>query len=121
MERAKKIVPIFDLYWKHVLTCVGNAEHDLMNKTVLDKSAERANAFAARTHRVQSRPNPLSQVQNKPTISLDTDSITAAKQANGNSRDSHITVCLDVRVKGKLSTLFGSSTRARSESVTMTG
>ncbi|KAF8519423.1 hypothetical protein JB92DRAFT_3112377 [Gautieria morchelliformis] len=80
-------------------------------------------AFNARLSRNGSQPhpasNPLSQVNNQPTISLTTKSITAAKQAAGPAREAHLTVCINVRTRGKISSAFGSTVRAYPESVTM--
>ncbi|KAF8519431.1 hypothetical protein JB92DRAFT_3112393 [Gautieria morchelliformis] len=80
-------------------------------------------AFNARLSRNGSQPhpasNPLSQVNNQPTISLTTKSITAAKQAAGLAREAHLMVCINVRTRGKISSAFGSTVRAYPESVTM--
>ncbi|KAF8513198.1 hypothetical protein JB92DRAFT_3166905 [Gautieria morchelliformis] len=63
--------------------------------------------------------HPLSQVNNQPTISLTTESITAAKQAAGLAREAHLMVCINVRTRGKISSAFGSTVQAYPELVTM--
>ncbi|KAF8525671.1 hypothetical protein JB92DRAFT_2875634, partial [Gautieria morchelliformis] len=83
---------------------------------LIDKHHDRAMAFNAQLSRNGSQPhpapNPLSQVNNQPTISLTTESITTAKQVAGLACEAHLTVCIDVRTRGKTSSAFGSTFRA---------
>ncbi|KAF8511093.1 hypothetical protein JB92DRAFT_3144212 [Gautieria morchelliformis] len=94
-----------------------------VDQILIDKHHDRVMAFNAQLSRNGSQPlpasNPLSQVNNQLTISLTTESITAAKQAAGPACEAHLTVCIDVRTRGKISSAFGSTVRAYPESVTM--
>ncbi|KAF8587691.1 hypothetical protein K439DRAFT_1614125 [Ramaria rubella] len=102
-----------------------NREKGVIEQTLTDKAQERSNAFNARISRDGALPrtpatNPLSHINNQPTISMTSDAILQAKQAVGSSRDTIIMVCMDVRYKGKISPAFGATTRSMSESVSMT-
>ncbi|KAF8573695.1 hypothetical protein K439DRAFT_1624887 [Ramaria rubella] len=102
-----------------------NREKGVIEQMLTDKAQERSNAFNAHISRDGALPrtpatNPLSHINNQPTISMTSDAILQAKQAVGSSHDTIIMVCMDVHYKGKISPAFGATTRSMSESVSMT-
>ncbi|KAF8584362.1 hypothetical protein K439DRAFT_1616774 [Ramaria rubella] len=95
-----------------------NREKGVIEEMLTDKAQEWSNVFNACISR--DATNPLSHINNQPTISMTSDAILQAKQAVGFSRDMIIMVCMDVRYKGKISPAFRATTRSMLESVSMT-
>ncbi|KAF8508556.1 hypothetical protein JB92DRAFT_2832320 [Gautieria morchelliformis] len=110
----KNITGVWGVYRLRVASAFAeDQELGRVDQILIDKHHDCVMAFNARLSRNGSQPhpasNPLSQVNNQPTISLTTESITAAKQAAGPAREAHLTI----------SSAFGSTVRAYPESVTM--
>ena len=100
-------------------------EQGRVDQTIINKQQEHLNAFNSQITQGRTQPrsstNALTQISNWPTINLTNEGVTAAKQATGSPREAHVTVYMEVRVRGKISSAFGSTSWAYPECMTMAG
>ena len=95
------------------LSPIDDRELGPLDQIISDKQQDRSGAFNARITRSGAQPgpatNPLGKILNPPTVDLTMDGTDGAKHFTGSTRAAHITVCIDVRIKGKISSTFGST------------